>query len=45
MMRIDTDDTHAGWEAQEGIRNDECGIRKCEAFDGVNSECPQAKVN
>ena len=27
MRRIDTDDTHAGWEAQEGIRNSECGIR------------------
>ena len=30
MMRIDTDDTHAGWEAQEGMRNDECGIRNAE---------------
>ena len=25
-MRIETDDTHDGWEAQKGIRNGECEI-------------------
>lgn len=36
-MRIDTDDTHAGWEAQEGMRNAECRMQ--------NAECGMQNLN